>query len=122
MTPSARIAPSHSVPLWPTLAVALALAAALALRFYVVEPRDIGFACQAAVPPWWCDIRRALVLTFQWGGLGGLALALGVLGFINRARGAAIAALVLGVLALTLYNPETGAVGFLLGMLRTLRD
>jgi len=95
--------------------------AALALRFYVVEPRGIGFACQAATPPWWCDVRLVLVLTFQWGMLGGLALVLAVLGFINRSRGAAIAAMIVGVMALTLYNPETGAAGFLLGMLRTAR-
>jgi hypothetical protein len=120
MTPSARAA-SHSVPLWPTLWVALALAAALALRFTVVEPREIGFACQALVPPWWCGVRQVLVLTFQWGAIGGLALVLGALGLINRSRGAALAAMILGAAALTLYNPETGAVGFLLGMLRALR-
>jgi hypothetical protein len=120
MVSSARLS-SHGVPLWPTLAVVLALGAALALRFYVVEPRGIGFACQAATPPWWCDVRLVLVLTFQWGVLGGLALVLGVLGFINRSRGAAVAAMVVGVMALTLYNPETGAAGFLLGMLHAAR-
>jgi len=121
MTLSARFASSHAVPLWPTLGVALALAAALALRFYVVEPRAVGFACQALVPPCWCGVRHAFVLSFQWGAWGGVALVLGAVALVNRSRGAAIAAMVLGAAALTLYNPETGAAGFLLGMLRAVR-
>jgi hypothetical protein len=112
---------SHSVPLWPTLGVVAALAAALALRFYAVEPRAIGFACQALVPPWWCGVRHAFVLSFQWGLWGGVALVLGVLALVGRSRGAAVAALIAGAAALTLYNPETGAVGFLLGLLSALR-
>ena len=112
---------SHRVPLRPTLLVLVALGAALALRFTVVEPREVGFACQAAVPPWWCGARQALVMSFQWGAWGGAALALGALGLINRSRGAAIAAMIVGIAALTLYNPEMGAAGFLLGMLRAVR-
>ena len=112
---------SHSVPHWPTLGVLVALGAALALRFYVVEPRAVGFACQAALPPWWCAARHVFVLTFQWGAWGGVALVLGALGLINRSRGAALAAMIAGVAALTLYNPEMGAVGFLLGLLRAVR-
>jgi hypothetical protein len=99
-----------------------ALAAALALRFYAVEPRAIGFACQAAAPPWWCEVRHFFVLSFQWGLWGAAALALGALGLINRSRGAALAALIVGAAALTLYNPETGAAGFLLGLLRAVRS
>lgn len=112
---------SHSIPLWPTLGVLVALGAALALRFYVVEPRAIGFACQAAVPPWWCGARHAFVVIHQWGAWGTAALALGALGLINRSRGAGIAAMIVGVAALTLYNPEMGAAGFLLGLLRVVR-
>jgi hypothetical protein len=112
---------SHSVPLWPTLAVAAALAAALALRFYAIEPRALGFACQAGMPPWWCGARRALVLSSQWGLWGGLAVALGAIGFFGRSRSAALAALIVGVAALTLYNPATGAIAVLLGLLRAVR-
>ena len=112
---------SHRVPLWPTLGVLVALGVALYLRFEVVEPRAIGFACQAAVPPWWCGARHAFVLTFQWKAWGIVALGLGALGLINRSRGAAIAAMIVGIAALTLYNPDMGAAGFLLGLLRVVR-
>lgn len=112
---------SHSVPLWPTLFVLLALAAALALRFTVVEPRAIGFACQALTPPWWCGARLVLVLSFQCGAWGAVALGLGALALINRSRGAAVAAMIVGIAALTLYNPEMGAAGFLMGLLRAVR-
>ena len=115
-------ASSHRVPLLPILWVALALGAALALRFTVVEPREVGFACQAVVPPWWCGARKALVLTFQTGALGWLAVLAGALGLINRSRGAALAAMIVGVVALTLYNPETGAIGVLLGLLGAVRN
>lgn len=112
---------SHRVPLRPTLGVLAALAAALALRFYAVEPRALGFACQAALPPWWCGARHVLIESFQWSVWGGVALALGVLGLAHRSRGAALAAMIVGIAALTLYNPETGAAGFLLGLLKIVR-
>ena len=66
-------------------------------------------------------MRHALVVSFQWGLWGGAALVLGMLALVNRSRGAAAAAMIVGAAALTLYNPEAGAAGFLLGLLGAVR-
>ena len=49
--------------------------AARGVRYGFIEPADLGAACESA-GPWWCGLRAALIVFTQWGGFGGLALAL----------------------------------------------
>jgi hypothetical protein len=103
-------------------ATGVALAAALALRFVAIEPREIGLACAAAPETALCQARAALVFTFHSHVLGGAALLAGIAAFFTEKRVFVESALWIGVVALTLYNPELGAAGFLLGFLAALGE
>ncbi len=102
-------------------AVALALAAAAALRFAVVEPAGIAHLCSAADAPWWCAPRALLVWVLALGAPGLGAIVAGVLATFARSPGWALVAACLGAAGLLLYSVATGAVGFLLGLLVVAR-
>lgn len=112
----------HGNSLFASLAV---LAAALALRYGVVEPREIGAACQVGLGPWWCDLRMAVVLVFQSGLLGGGSLLLGVVAVLagDRPLGriAAVAAMMTGAAGLVLYSAGLASAGLLLGLITVVR-
>jgi hypothetical protein len=103
------------------LIVAIVLAAALALRYGWIEPAAIGYTCDGGQGPWWCMIRRALVLSFTSNGLGYASLILGVLALASHRSGIALTAVCLGVSGLVLYCYEFSAVGLILGVLSLAR-
>ncbi|MEO5374567.1 MAG: hypothetical protein H7840_09835 [Alphaproteobacteria bacterium] len=107
-----------------TAAVA-AVAAAAAVRYVMIEPREIGALCQAGLGPWWCPVRQALVVVFRENLLGLGALVLAVLGYVGgesrAARVFAVLAVALGAVALVLYNAGLGAPALLLGLMRVAR-
>ena len=98
---------------------------AMALRYGVIEPREIGAACQAGLGPWWCGVRMAVVMVFQSGVLGGgsliAAAAEVVIGDKAWGRAAAVAAMMTGAAGLVLYNAGLGGAGFLLGLITLAR-
>lgn len=102
------------------VAAAIALAAALALRFLAVEPRPVGLACLAAPETLPCRARMALVTLFQYDLPGWAALLAGAAAILTARPALAVAALALGPVALTLYDPALGAAGFLLGLVAAL--
>ena len=66
----------------------LVLAAAIALRAFVIEPSHIGHACDPA--PWsgWCAARTALIMAFRFQEIGWAALAVGIVAtFLRRSAG-----------------------------------
>lgn len=101
--------------------VAAVLAAALLARYAWIEPAHIGYLCNASNGPWWCTLRRALILSFAFNGLGYASLILGVLALIVRWRSIALLALCFGVSGVVLYCYEFAAVGLLLGVLTLAR-
>ena len=108
--------------MWPWLAVLAAFAAAALLRYLLIEVYAIAFLCDAAVgAPWWCALRRVVVLSFNTQALGYFSLLTGVLAVVTRSRIAALAALQAGAAGLILYCWESSAVGFVLGGLTLLR-
>ncbi len=134
--PSERMPPAA----WPfaqRLLAALAWAAfglgvGYALRFLAIEPEAVGRACLAGAAPWGCGLRRGLISLFHFGILGGGAAAAGLFAVTRScARGAhdfgrrrrAIllrTALVMGGLALALYNAGLGSVAVVLGLLAAM--
>ncbi len=101
-------------------AAALLLAASLAIRFFLIEPRGIGILCLENAP-WWCGPRELVVrgsLADLW---GIAALAFGALALLRRWPVAAGLAVGFGLLGLVLYNAGLASVGFLLGLLSLLR-
>lgn len=103
----------------------LALAAAVLLRVFVIEPSHIGHACDPA--PWsgWCAARTALIMAFRFEEIGWAALAVGVLATFQRRMWLGQLALALGLAGLILYSYEPAVVGALLGtlvMFRPRRD
>jgi hypothetical protein len=69
--------------LWALAGLALWLAALLAFRAGVVEPRAWGAACTVAGAPWPCIPRAGLLWLQHYGIWGGAALALGLAGFLG---------------------------------------
>lgn len=109
----------RQVVTWGALAAVGALAAWL--RFGLVEQSRIAGLCGDAGSPWWCAARQALVLGFLHGVYGVAALVVTAWAVFSRRAGVAWAAAALGVVALILYNYETGALALLVGSLRLLR-
>jgi hypothetical protein len=99
----------------------LALALAMALRAFVIEPSHIAHACDPA--PWsgWCAARTALVMSFRSQEIGWAALALGLSATLLRREWLGQVALALGLVGLVLYSYEPAVVGALLGMLVLFR-
>jgi len=93
--------------------VAAWLAALLAYRARYVEPREWGAVCAAAVPPWACVPREALLWAQQWGVWGLVALGLGFSAFIGAP--VAVAAVAAGVAGVVNYNATWGMLGAALG-------
>lgn len=124
--------PSASAPRQPGLRVrraiavvlptALALAAALVVRHWVVEPAALAHFCDPQ--PWqsWCAARTALIMGFVHQRIGWLALVLGILAFATSRRSLGQLALVTGALGLVLYSYEPSAIGALLGALALVRS
>lgn len=102
------------------------LCAAMAVRYLMIEPRDVGAACQAGLGPWWCPMRQALVALFLNNVIGLAALVLAVLAHVvsgrsTLAHASAVVAVGLGAVGLVLYNAGLGAPAFLLGLMRVVR-
>ena len=102
------------------VAALLVVAAALAVRFIVIEG-TMAQACIAVSPPSWCAARNSLVQFFRAEGFGYAALAAGVLAHLFGGRPAAAAALIVGAAGLVLYNTGLASVAVLLGLLRLVR-
>lgn len=101
--------------------VLAALAGAMAIRYLMVEPAAVGLLCDPGTGPWWCGLRAAVVMLFGSGVLGLLSLAAAVLAHLMNRRDLALLALVAGAAGLVLYNADTAAAGFVIGLLRAVR-
>jgi hypothetical protein len=103
------------------ITVAASLAAAMAFRYQVVEPAAIGLVCDAGGGPWWCGLRAMVIALFSHGALGLASLIAGLLAHLLDWRWLALVALVAGAAGLVLYNADTGAAGFVIGLLHAVR-
>lgn len=97
------------------------LAVAMAVRFLLIEPRDMGLACVEAERPWWCSPRDLLVMISVNEVWGLTALGAGAVALVFRSREPAWLAFGTGLAGLLLYNAGTAAAGFLLGVIALLR-
>ncbi|MES1989610.1 MAG: hypothetical protein V4441_01505 [Pseudomonadota bacterium] len=118
----------REVPQWPLSRIALwvgvglaSLGAAIALRYLVIEPHDIGFACADTVTPWWCTPRQGVVMMHLWKAWGWLGLGGGVLGLAFGWRWAVWLGYVMSLMGLVLYNADLAAIGLVLTCLRLPR-
>ena len=102
---------------WVGLAiVAAATAGIIGYRYVYIEPRAWGAICATASAPAACVPRAALLWLQQKYLLGGISLVLGVAAFLWRGPFAvAVAAIVVGVIAVENYNATWGMVGLALG-------
>jgi len=95
------------------------LGAGYAVRFLAIEPEAIGRACLAGDAPWSCGLRQGLISLFHFGILGGGAAAAGLFAVFGRGWRTVSrrTALIMGGLALALYNPGLGSVAVVSGLL-----
>lgn len=98
-----------------------AVGLAAALRFFVIEQPEYGWACQSLSPPWWCPLRMAGIGAIRYGVFGFVALIAGALAASRRSLLAAQIAVASGAAGLILYVPEPAAGGVLLGALAIVR-
>jgi hypothetical protein len=111
----------------PAVLASAALSLALLTRHFLIEPPEIGWACQAAAPPAWCALRSAVIDLVRAQIPGYLALAAGAFALwrgpgARRSRGAALTGVVAGAAGLAFYLPVPAAAGVLLGALALLRE
>jgi hypothetical protein len=108
---------------WRAIALAAAAAGlAAALRFLVIEPAHLAWACQVAEgEPWWCLPRQAVIVTLRVEALGWASVALGIFAFVRGGIPLAMGAVAAGGAGLMLYAAGPAALGLLLGLLRTVR-
>lgn len=104
------------------LLVLATLAASMAFRYQVVEPAALGLVCDPGTGPWWCDLRALVIAVFGIGALGLVSLGAAVLSHFRDGRRLALVALVAGAAGLVLYNADAAAAGFVIALLRLLRD
>ena len=105
----------------PVILGGAALGVALVTRSVWIESTEIGLACAALPPPWWCELRYLIIMTHQHDGWGLVALAAGILALLTRWYPVALLALVAGMIGLVLYNTGLAAVGLLAGLFPLLR-
>jgi hypothetical protein len=100
---------------------AVILAAALLLRFGLLENPALDEACGGGLrPPTtvdWCVLRPALADLLHRSATGPVSLAFGLAAYLFRLRWAAVVALLCGTAGLVLYNQDYGAIGGLLGLM-----
>lgn len=102
-------------------AVLLALGAAMALRYQVIEPSAVGLLCAAGAGPWWCGLRAVAIGLFGSGAIGLASLGAGIFAHLLDRRGLALVALLAGAAGLVLYNADAAAAGAVIGLLRAVR-
>lgn len=103
------------------VATVAGLAAGAAVRYGIIEPPALGWACQVAEPPPWCLPRHGLIAALQWGALGWAALGFALLALFGGGRRISIAAAGFGAAGLFLYGAGPGSVALLLALMRALR-
>jgi hypothetical protein len=102
------------------LLVLIALTAAW-LRYGFVQSPEIAHQCGSGGPSW-CGFHRYIVVFVNNNGFGIAAALAAALALIWHHTYSAWLAGVLGVVALTLYNYEPGALALMIGSLRLIRE
>ncbi|HEY4135169.1 MAG TPA: hypothetical protein VGO34_08125 [Alphaproteobacteria bacterium] len=99
---------------------------AIAFRYLVIELRPVALMCEVVSPPWWCTVRQFIIDLFYSDAIGSSSLAVAVLSFVlYRQRGSrflATIAVLIGAPAIALYSADVAVPGFLIGLLRLMRD
>ncbi len=117
-----QTAPRTDRFLWlAILLVLLTVAAAMGLRYQLVEPAAVGLLCDPGTGPWWCSLRAVAIGLFGSGLIGLASVVAAVLAHALDRRGLALVALVTGAAGLVLYNADAAAAGFVIGLLRAIR-
>ena len=96
-------------------AVAAWIAALLAFRAGVVEPREWAAACAAAHPPLGCAPRAGLLWMRQWALWGLPAVALGLWSLRGAPFAVAVLAVAWGAAGVVNYSATWGMLGAVLG-------
>ncbi len=99
------------------VALALAVAGSVALRYGLMESDALHGVCALANDDWRCLVRRWAPQIFIDHRIGWLALVAGVAAALVRSRAMAKLALIGGGAGLVLYSTDHAAAGLLLGLI-----
>lgn len=99
---------------------------AIAFRYLVIEFRPVSLMCEVASPPMWCAVRKFIIEVFYSDAIGIASLVAAALAFVlYRQKGSRFIAglgLILAGPSIVLYSADIAVPGFLLALLRLLRD
>lgn len=98
-----------------------ALAAALSLRYGIIQNTSIGLACQAGEASLLCRARLATIFLFTWNVFGGVAIAAAALQLCRPNISALGTGLVFAAFGLVLYNTRFSALAVALLVLSLAR-
>lgn len=99
------------------LGIAIALGAAMLIRYRLIEPAAIAQSCDAGAQAWHCMIRRLAILSFDHQQLGYIALTGSVLALLTRSGWIAWLSAVVSVTGLVWYCFEPCAIGLVVSTL-----
>lgn len=125
--PAAASRPGRPAPRWRraapfALLLLLAFAAAIYLRYGLIQSTPIGLSClDVASAPWYCAPREALVRFNMMAGWSVAALVGGGLALLTRHRLAIALGLLAGAMGLVLYNAGPAAGGLVMALFALLR-
>lgn len=97
--------------LYALAGLALWLAALVAFRWAIVEPRDWAAACEAG-GPWPCALRGLVLWGQQYGVWGGAALVLGLAAFLGVRT--VLLAIAVGLVGVVNYDVSFAMLGLVL--------
>ncbi len=97
--------------------MAAVFAIAAFARYQLIQPPEVGQACELAGAPWWCEVRMLVIRSFANFGLGYAAMAMTLLTVFTWNRIVAWIAAMVGAAGLILYCYEPAAVSFVVGVL-----
>jgi hypothetical protein len=113
--------PSPKQTVWLLAVGAFAIAAALYVRYRIIEVSAVGLACDAGLQTWQCGVRKAASAMFNNSVFGYAALIIGTLNLVRPS----VVLLTLGLIAggggVVLYNGALSALGLALLILSLAR-
>lgn len=93
------------------------LVAALSLRYWVIEPTEMGRVCGATSAASICVLRRIVQIFAHYTVFGGLALVAAVINFMRPAKALCALGFTSAVAGLVLYNTAWSACAFIVLLL-----
>ncbi len=113
--------PTAKQTVWLLAVGALAIAAALYVRYRIIEVSTVGLACDGGMQAWQCTVRKGATAMFNNSVFGYAALVIGALNLVHPSVVLLTLGLLTGGAGVVLYNGALSALGLALLILSLAR-